>query len=213
MMDEPTSALSEREVAQLFAAIARLTANGVAVIYITHRMDEVFRIGQRVTVCATAARGDPGHRGRHRVRAGPPDGQPGRERPLPAPDAHPRRRTLRVDGLAAARSATCRSCCIAARFSALPGGRRRTDAPGPRDCGRRSAGSRADRDSRDDSADRVTGGRGAARIGFLPEDRKQQGLVLGLTVERNVSLSHLAALARFGVVARAERDARRRRRS
>jgi ABC-type sugar transport system ATPase subunit len=38
------------------------------------------------------------------------------------------------------------------------------------------------------------------RIGFLPEDRKQQGLVLGLTVERNVSLSHLSALARFGVV-------------
>ena len=46
-----------------------------------------------------------------------------------------------------------------------------------------------------------------ARIGFLPEDRKQQGLVLGLTVERNVSLSHLAALARFGVVARARERA------
>jgi ribose transport system ATP-binding protein len=37
------------------------------------------------------------------------------------------------------------------------------------------------------------------RIGFLPEDRKQQGLVLPLSLERNVSISHLSALARFGI--------------
>jgi ribose transport system ATP-binding protein len=41
-----------------------------------------------------------------------------------------------------------------------------------------------------------------ARIGFLPEDRKQQGLVLPLSVERNISISHLAALARAGIVDR-----------
>ncbi|MDQ3349461.1 MAG: ATP-binding cassette domain-containing protein, partial [Acidobacteriota bacterium] len=39
-----------------------------------------------------------------------------------------------------------------------------------------------------------------ARIAFLPEDRKQQGLVLGLAVERNIALSHLRALSRFGVM-------------
>ena len=50
VMDEPTSALSEREVAQLFETIERLTAGGVAVVYISHRMEEVFRIGHRVTV-------------------------------------------------------------------------------------------------------------------------------------------------------------------
>ena len=49
-MDEPTSALTAREVEQLFALIERLTARGVAVVYITHRLDEVYRIGQRVTV-------------------------------------------------------------------------------------------------------------------------------------------------------------------
>ena len=49
-MDEPTSALSQREVGELFATIARLTSKGVAVVYISHRMDEVFRIGHRVTV-------------------------------------------------------------------------------------------------------------------------------------------------------------------
>jgi len=50
VMDEPTSSLSEREIAQLFDAIRRLTARGAAVVYISHRMEEVFRIGQRVTV-------------------------------------------------------------------------------------------------------------------------------------------------------------------
>ena len=49
-MDEPTSALTSREVDQLFALIARLVARGVAVVYITHRLDEVYRIGSRVTV-------------------------------------------------------------------------------------------------------------------------------------------------------------------
>ena len=41
-----------------------------------------------------------------------------------------------------------------------------------------------------------------ARIAFLPEDRKQQGLVLGLAVERNVAMSHLRALSRFGIMDR-----------
>ena len=49
-MDEPTSALTSREVTQLFALIERLTARGVSIVYITHRMDEVFRIGRRITV-------------------------------------------------------------------------------------------------------------------------------------------------------------------
>jgi ABC-type sugar transport system ATPase subunit len=45
------------------------------------------------------------------------------------------------------------------------------------------------------------------RIGFLPEDRKAQGLVLGLSIDRNVSLSHLDQLARFGIMRRVrERD-------
>jgi inositol transport system ATP-binding protein len=50
IMDEPTSTLSEREVAQLFRIVAGLTARGSAVIYITHKIDEVFRIADEVTV-------------------------------------------------------------------------------------------------------------------------------------------------------------------
>ena len=50
IMDEPTSALSEREVAQLFTIVADLKARGSAIIYITHKIDEVFRIADEVTV-------------------------------------------------------------------------------------------------------------------------------------------------------------------
>ena len=49
-MDEPTSTLSEREVAQLFRIVDDLRARGRAVIYITHKIDEVFRIADDVTV-------------------------------------------------------------------------------------------------------------------------------------------------------------------
>jgi len=50
VMDEPTSALTNREVEQLFGLIGRLAARGVAIVYITHRLDEVFRIGHVITV-------------------------------------------------------------------------------------------------------------------------------------------------------------------
>lgn len=50
ILDEPTAALSDAEAQQLFAVIARLKAKGVAVLYITHRLDEVFAIADRVVV-------------------------------------------------------------------------------------------------------------------------------------------------------------------
>ena len=50
IMDEPTSALSEQEVATLFGIIRELTAKGVAIIYISHKMEEVFAIADTITV-------------------------------------------------------------------------------------------------------------------------------------------------------------------
>jgi ABC-type branched-subunit amino acid transport system ATPase component len=50
IMDEPTSALTEREVDHLFAIIADLKAHGVGIVYITHKMDEVFTIADDVSV-------------------------------------------------------------------------------------------------------------------------------------------------------------------
>lgn len=50
IMDEPTSAITEKEVAHLFRMINSLREKGVAIIYITHKMDEVFQIADEVTV-------------------------------------------------------------------------------------------------------------------------------------------------------------------
>jgi len=50
IMDEPTSALTESEVARLFRVIERLRDRGVTILYITHKMDEVFKLADRITV-------------------------------------------------------------------------------------------------------------------------------------------------------------------
>jgi ABC-type sugar transport system ATPase subunit len=50
IMDEPTSALTEAEVARLYRVIERLRQRGVTILYISHKMDEVFKLADRITV-------------------------------------------------------------------------------------------------------------------------------------------------------------------
>ena len=50
IMDEPTSAITGREVAKLFEIIRGLKSKGIAIIYISHKMDEIFRIADTITV-------------------------------------------------------------------------------------------------------------------------------------------------------------------
>ena len=50
VMDEPTTALTTRETEKLFDVIAQLKADGIAIIYISHRMDEVYALADRCTV-------------------------------------------------------------------------------------------------------------------------------------------------------------------
>lgn len=50
IMDEPTAALTDREIKVLFDTIEKLTAKNVAIIYISHRMEEIFAISDRITV-------------------------------------------------------------------------------------------------------------------------------------------------------------------
>jgi len=204
IMDEPTSALSEREVAQLFETIARLTSSGVAVVYISHRMEEVFRIGQRVTVlrdgCHIATRDIAEVSVPELVRL-----MADRE----VSDHYPRRAhtrgeaLLRVEGV---RGGGLRDVSLVLHRGEVLGIAGLVGAGRTR-LARAIVG-----------ADPIDGGRivirgrtigidspaAAARegIGFLPEDRKQHGLVLGLSVERNVAMSHLGALSSFGIMDR-----------
>lgn len=50
IMDEPTAALTEREIQKLFGVIASLKKNGVSIVYISHRMEEIFTICDRITI-------------------------------------------------------------------------------------------------------------------------------------------------------------------
>ena len=202
IMDEPTSALSEREVTQLFSAIAQLTSRGVAVIYISHRMEEVFRIGRRVTVLRD---------GRHVATRDIADVTVAELVRLMAnrdlTDHYPRRthargaELLRVEGLGGGALRDVSFVLHRGEILGIAGlvgaGRTRLAraivGADRVDRGRITVNGREVRVHSPVDAVR-------ARIGFLPEDRKQQGLVLGLAVERNVSLSHLPALSRFGVV-------------
>lgn len=55
IMDEPTAALNDAEIAELFKVIQKLKADGVGIVYISHRMDEIKRIADRVTILRDGA--------------------------------------------------------------------------------------------------------------------------------------------------------------
>ena len=50
IMDEPTTALKKKEVKRLFEIIAQLKANGVTILFVSHKLDEVFKISDRITI-------------------------------------------------------------------------------------------------------------------------------------------------------------------
>jgi ribose transport system ATP-binding protein len=56
IMDEPTASLAKHEAEALFSLIQRLKARGLAIIYISHRMDEIYRIADRITVLRDGSR-------------------------------------------------------------------------------------------------------------------------------------------------------------
>jgi ribose transport system ATP-binding protein len=210
VMDEPTSALTANEVDQLFAIIKRLAAKGVAIVYITHRLDEVYRIGDRVTVLR-----DGGH-----VATSPLSAVTVEDlvRMMANRDlAHhfPKRQAARGEPLMSAEdlghspylsdiSFTLHAGEIIGIAGLLGAGRSRlarvlAGAERP-DRGRIEC--RGEAVAFRSPADAIRKG-----IGLLPEDRKSSGLVALLTVVRNVALPHGRRLARWGFLpARSEDD-------
>ncbi len=105
VMDEPSAVLAHDEVANLFRVIRDLTATGVAVVYISHRLDEIREIGDRVTVlkdgrtvgAGLPAKTTPTARGRH------PDDRPRRRVSFPTPTSARTMADLRYSGSMACR--------------------------------------------------------------------------------------------------------------
>ncbi len=210
IFDEPTASLSDRETANLFAVIRRLKAEGVSIVYISHRLEEVFEIGDRLTVlrdgrfvvtCA-AAEADRAKLIRWMV---------GRELEQEFPEARLTRgdELLRVEHLSSHEVHDVSFSLHRGEilgFAGLVGAGRTELARLIFGADTRSSGiivlegteirSRSPQDAI------------ARGVGLLTEDRNQQGLFLHLTVRENISVSNLASLSsRLGFVhADAERQ-------
>jgi ABC-type sugar transport system ATPase subunit len=203
IMDEPTSALTERETARLFDTIRSLTATGVAVIYISHRLDEIFAIGTRITVLRD---------GRHvQTHAAAQVARRVLIRQMADRDVDERAHTsnrragaerLRVAGVS--RDTVLRDVSFSVHAGEVVGfagllGAGRTELAralfglDPFDRGeiRIDGVPTIIRSPRDAIA---------AGIGFVTEDRKREGLVPGRSVRDNIALPILSTLASHGVV-------------
>jgi ribose transport system ATP-binding protein len=201
VLDEPTSALTERETSFLFDIIRRLRERGVAVIYISHKLDEVFRIADRIMVLRDGEL--VGTRDRPDVT---PDDvvrmMVGRElgSGYPARDSERREPVLRVEGLT--REPRFRDVTFELHAGEILGLAGLVGA-GRTEVARAIFGiDRADRGTVHVNGRPVSirdpGHAIELGIGYVPEDRKEQGLFLGLTVRQNIGAASLGANSALG---------------
>jgi ribose transport system ATP-binding protein len=204
IMDEPSAALTEHDLEALFDHVRRLKTEGVSVIYISHRLAEIFAIADTATVLrdgrvvgtrAVSALDEMSlvrmMVGRD-LEAGLVGGKARGEEPL-----------LRVEKVSSAgRVDDCSLAVHAGEIVGLAGlvGAGRTDLA-------RAIFGAAPRTGRvfvdgEEVAPGSPRGAIAAGIGLVPEDRKLQGLILHMLVRENTTLANLAEVTRAGFISR-----------
>ena len=208
VLDEPSATLTPHELERLFAVIRRLSSSGVGIVYISHRLEEVFEICRRVvvlrdgrTVAEVPMGGDTRALARQIVKA-----MVGRELseeypPLPDPQA---REVLRVENLSI--PGRFESVSFAVRAGEVVGmaglvGAGRSDVLLAIYGASRAGGGRVFVEGREVRLDRPSHAL-AAGIGLVTEDRARYGIVPDRSVRENVSLSSLAFLTSLGFVRR-----------
>jgi len=203
VMDEPTAALSGVEVERLFSVARALRDKGAGILFISHRFEEVFDLSDRITVMRDG-RYIQVHNTAEVTAPAIVTEMVGRElgELFPKKEAEVGDIVLKVEGLTSV--GTFRDIDFeirAGEIVALSGlvGAGRTEVAravfgiDPYDVGSVSIdGARLNPHSPQDAI--------AAGIGFVPEDRRKQGLVLDLSVARNVTLTLRHSLARFGLI-------------
>ena len=212
IMDEPTATLAEKEIEELFEVIRDLTSRGIAILYISHRLDEIFRIADRVTVMRDG-------KVVHTASASELDEEElvslmvGREvgNLYPKPEAKIGEVLLRIEGIT--RSGVLEDCSFEVRAGEILGfaglvGAGRTElaraifGADPIDSGRVELDGREIQIRSPQAAIDVG-------IGYLTEDRKREGLALQLAVDQNITLANLpaqAGLLNLGAEQRIARD-------
>jgi ribose transport system ATP-binding protein len=209
IFDEPTAALTETETNLLFTQIDKLRSQGVGVIYISHRLEELKRIADRVSVLrdgrliGTHSAADITTVALIREMVGREIGQVV-ERRHTSDGLAPREVALRVEGLQVGN--VVKDVSFEARrgeilgLAGLMGSGRTETVRAIFGADRRDAGEiylyGSEKPARIDSPI------DAVRLGMalIPEDRKEQGLLLRQPIRHNVTLTRLIALSRHGVI-------------
>ncbi|MGI8702199.1 MAG: sugar ABC transporter ATP-binding protein, partial [Nocardioidaceae bacterium] len=213
ILDEPTATLSADETERLFRSIRALRANGVAIIYITHRLDEVRDIADRVQVLrdgSTVLEGDVADHSRHGLveamvgRSLDPTRRP--EASLQAMDAGP---VVRLVGLSADRAFAdvdleLRAGEIVALYGKVGAGTGEVAEAiygvRPISSGSMEIGGRVTTVSGPPSA--IDQG-----VGMVPGDRQRDGAFMNRSVAENLSIATWRSLSWHGVITRAKESA------
>ena len=207
LLDEPTAALTDVEAARLFTLVRGLRADGVGCVYISHRLEEVMALADRVSVLrdgrlmATLPIAEVTRDGMVRLMVGR-DVDLGLGIPKPAADAGAREvLAVRDLGCAASRVAGVSLRIAAGEIVGLAGlvGAGRTELARvlfgltPADSGTIAIDGRT-RAIRTPSD--------AVRLGlaYVPEDRRQHGVIGAMSVAANTALASLGRLSRFGLL-------------
>ena len=210
VMDEPTAALTSVEVDRLFEVMRTLRAQGAAVLFISHRLEEVFASCQRVTVMRD---------GRF-VSTAPIEevtvdsiirSMVGRDLDalFPKTETTPGEVVLEVEHLNRAGvfediNLTVRRGEIVA-LAGLVGAGRSEVARAVFGIDRRTSGTVRVSGRELPNGDPVAAM--AAGVALVPEDRRQQGLVMDMGIDQNVALASLGRLRRFGLIGRGSESA------
>ena len=203
LMDEPTALLTDREVNNLFSLIERLRSNGVGIIYISHRLEEIAAIADRITVmrdgetiaCRNAKEVDRAELIQLMVGRSVTEIFP--KRSVPIGDVALEVRNLHN------RSAGLRNVSFSVRRGEIFGlaglvGSGRTELARtifgltPSDSSIVVHGERCRIHS---PADAIRLG-----IGYVPEDRRQHGVILEMGVAANVSMANMQSVSRWGLI-------------
>jgi ribose transport system ATP-binding protein len=210
IMDEPSAILTDRELAELFELIGRLKKQNVAIVYISHRLEEIFKVCDRVTVMRdgkTIQTDVTSRLNQDQII----QWMVGREieQFFPSDRSTPGEEVLRLESIEQA--GKLHNINLSLRRGEIVGltglvGAGRTElarvifGAEPADSGRiylngKPVRFRSPRQAID------------AGIGLLTEDRKSQGLVLGMMVRENTTMANLSRLVRRGFVdVRSERE-------
>ena len=200
VLDEPTASLSDEEIAHLFAVIRRLRSEGVGIVYVSHRLDEIFTLTERVVVMRNArvvadeATSDLDRRALIALITGHEDAQTAIERRRDhgvggAPDSPV---VLAVRDLGVGRVHDCSFEVHAGEVLGIAGlvGAGRTElVRAVFGADKRSSGTievhgaPADIHSPESAM--------AAGLALLPEDRKTQGNVMDFSIRHNITLASL----------------------